>query len=258
MCLILIALHQHSRYPLVVAANRDEFFERPAAAAEFWPDAPQLLAGRDLQAGGTWLGATRNGRFAAVTNVREPDQTRPDARSRGELTSGFLLGHASAEDYLSELQPVGNQFNGFNLICGTVHQLFHYSNRSPAPIALTSGVHGVSNRVLDTPWPKVTGGKAELTTLLQQSTFNLDEVIPILNQRNPAADETLPDTGVGLVMERMLSSRFIHAPLTGYGTRVSTVLRVDITGQVEWKEWSWNSAGECESVRDHRFPLSVH
>jgi uncharacterized protein with NRDE domain len=256
MCLILIAIHQHPRFPLVVAANRDEYFNRPAAPAHFWPEAPQLLAGRDLQAGGTWLGLTRSGRFAAVTNVREPGRNRADALSRGALTCEFLLGDQPARVYLQDLQARGDHYNGFNLICGDINRLYHYSNRGGDPVLLPTGLHGVSNHLLDTPWPKVTGGKAALAAVLADDDFTLDAVLPVLNQRDPAPDEQLPDTGVGLLMERALSSRFIQAPLVGYGTRVSTALRVDRAGNVEWREWTWNAAAKCVQVAEHDFSLA--
>lgn len=255
MCLILIALQQHPRYPLVIAANRDEYFDRPAAPAHFWPEAPQLLAGRDLKAGGTWLGITRQGRIAAVTNVREPGRHRPDALSRGELTSQFLLGHARAADYLQQLQARAEHYNGFNLICGDLQQLYHYSNRSGAPTALRPGLHGISNHLLDTPWPKVTGGKTALARVLAQPEFTLDELLALLNQRDPAPDDQLPDTGVGLLVERALSSRFIHAPAMNYGTRVSTALRIDHAGWAEWREWTWNPQGECIERAEHDFQV---
>lgn len=255
MCLILIAIEQHPRYPLVVAANRDEFHARPALPAAFWPDAPRLLAGRDLQAGGTWLGITRQGRFAAVTNVREPGRNQPDALSRGELSSAFLLGTQPALDYLSALQRKADAYNGFNLVCGDAGNLFHYSNRNGDPVRLAAGLHGVSNHLLDTPWPKVSGGKADLAALLQQTDFAPEDLLALLNQRQIAPDNTLPDTGVGLAMERVLSSRFIHAPGMAYGTRASTVLRVTHDGKVQWREWSWNAAGECTQTQAHDFAL---
>lgn len=257
MCLILIALQQHPRYPLIVAANRDEYFSRPAAPAHFWPEAPQLLAGRDLHAGGTWLGITREGRFAAVTNVREPDRHKHDALSRGDLTCQFLLATAPAPDYLQQLHTSRDLYNGYNLICGDINQLYHYSNRADTPTPLTTGLHGISNHLLDTPWPKVTSGKTALATAITQANFSLDDVLPVLNQREPAPDDALPDTGVGLPLERALSSRFIQAPFMGYGTRVSTVLRVSKEGDVEWREWTWNEQGECTQRAEHDFPLRL-
>ena len=255
MCLILIAINQHARYPLVVVANRDEFHTRPATPMDFWPQAPSLLAGRDLQAGGTWLGITRQGRFAAVTNVREPGLNRSDALSRGELPLQYLAGTLTASQYLAELQARAQSYNGFNLLCGTLAQVLHYSNRVEAPTALGSGVHGISNAVLDTPWPKVTTGKAALAAVLSQPDFELDDLLPVLNQRAAAPDASLPDTGVGLAMERILSSRFINAPELAYGTRASTVLRVSNQGQVQVKEWSWNDQGALAGLRHYDFML---
>lgn len=255
MCLILIALQQHSRYPLVIAANRDEYFSRPAAPADFWTNAPQLLAGRDLQAGGTWLGITRSGRFAAVTNVREPGRQRSDARSRGDLTTGFLTDTRDPLTYLAQLQAEADAYNGFNLICGTPDSLFHYSNRAAVPVRLQAGLHGVSNHLLDTPWPKLVSGKQALGDLVSKGEFSLDDLLPVLDHREPAPPHLLPDTGVGSLMESVLSSRFIHAPAMDYGTRVSTALRVDARGRVEWQEWTWDRNGQCIDVRRHGFEL---
>lgn len=262
MCLILLALDRHPRYPLVLVANRDEYFSRPAAPAAFWPDAPDLLAGKDLSAGGTWLGITRQGRLAAVTNVREPGRNRADARSRGELTTRFLQGQQPVEHFLDQLQQQGDAYNGFNLLCGqinpdTAHQLYHFSNRASAPQPLQPGLHGISNHLLDTPWPKLTSGRSALAAVLHQEDFLLDDLLPVLDHRLPAADADLPDTGVGLPMERILSARFIQAPEIGYGTRASTVLRVDRDGRVEWKEWSWDADGSLTRAVRHGFTLEA-
>lgn len=261
MCLILLALHAHPRYPLVLAANRDEWFNRAAAVSAFWEETPDLLAGRDLSAGGTWLGVTRQGRLAALTNVREPGRTRPDARSRGERVCAFLQSSVSSPDFQQHLQHTDARYNGYNLLFGTLHPqgctLFHHSNRAPAPQRLPHGLHGVSNHLLNTPWPKLTTGLAALGTLLTEADFLLDDALPLLNDRTPAPDGPLPDTGVGRDMERILSSRFILAPHLGYGTRTSTVLRLDRDGRIEWKEWTWDAEGHpCGAVR-YGFELMV-
>ena len=255
MCLILIALNHHPRYPLVMAANRDEYFRRGTAPAAFWPDAPNLLAGRDLEAGGTWLGITRSGRLAAVTNVREPSRNDPQAHSRGELTRDFLLGDESPQQFLTNLQSRADAYNGFNLLVGAPDALLYYSNRDQTPRTLPPGLHGVSNHLLNSPWPKVEQGKAALGQLLDQPAFALEDLLPLLNNRAQAPDVQLPDTGVGPELERILSSRFIHAPALGYGTRASTALRLDHHGRVEWMEWTWAPDGNLAKTITETFAL---
>ena len=166
MCLLLLALHSHPDYKLVIAANRDEYYERPTATAAFWEDAPGLLAGRDLRAGGTWLGITTEGRIAAITNFRAPGSEKSRAPSRGNLVSDFLLGRDSPGDYLSGLEKQAHQYNGFNLIVGRTDELYWYSNRGGQSRSLSPGIYGVSNSLLDTPWPKVTQGKLAMKRLL--------------------------------------------------------------------------------------------
>ena len=253
MCLILIALNAHPDYPLVVAANRDEYFARPTRPAGFWPEAPQLLAGQDLSAGGSWLGVTRQGRFAALTNVR--DGRRPeltDAISRGHLVTGFLRGQATPGDYLAQLQ--GERYNGFNLLCGDGGQLLYHSNRQPGITPLPAGVHGVSNGTLNTPWPKLVSGKQALADYLaHQHTLHADDLLAILNHRQPAPEALLPDTGVDPHWERLLSSRFIEAPAYGYGTRCSTLLLQHLDGRTEFIEWDWDDQGRLSGRRDYCF-----
>ena len=254
MCLILFALHHHPHYPLVLAANRDEFYSRPARAAGYWPEHPQLLAGQDLTAGGTWLGITRQGRFAALTNVREPEQPPPpDALSRGQLVRDYLLGESTAPDYLAAL-PM-SRFPGFNLLCGSVDALHYASNRHSGRQALPAGLHGISNGGLNEPWPKGEEGKAELAALLQSPRLQPGHLLPVLNHRQPAADARLPDTGVGLERERILSSRFIHDPGFDYGTRASTVVLVDPEHRVQFVEWTWDRQGQPAGQVEYQFRL---
>lgn len=218
MCLILVAWQVHPEYPLIVAANRDEFHARPTAFAAPWAEAPQVLGGRDLEAGGTWLGVTESGRFAAVTNVREPGAP-PGARSRGQLTREFLMGTMPPVDYMAEL-PVG-EFSGFNLLVADTQCLYYRSNRNGAARLLPRGIYGVSNHLLDTPWPKLATAKANFAQALktvpdEAPLFALladDEIVP---------DAELPATGVSLDWERRLSAVFVRSP--EYGTRASTVL----------------------------------
>jgi len=222
MCLIALAWQAHPDYPLLVAANRDEFYARPTAPARFWEDAPDVLAGRDLKEGGTWMGLTRQGRFAALTNVREPG-VAPGRLSRGLLVAGFLNGTGTPLDYLADVAARGDAFGGFNLIVGDHENLAIYNNRNgQPPRALEPGVHAVSNAELDTPWPKVIKLRAGFAATLPDP--GPEQLLNLLYDDTPADDNTLPDTGVGAIMERVLSACFIRSPL--YGTRASTVVMV--------------------------------
>ena len=231
MCLILFAHDAHPEYRLVLAANRDEFYARPTAAAAPWEDAPGVIAGRDLSGGGTWLGITRQGRWSALTNVRDPGEPARDAPTRGRLVADYLRDDATPEDYLRSLLPRSAEFNGFNLLVADRESLYWASNREPgAGRRLAPGVYGLSNHLLDTPWPKVTRGKEALRSLLRQAgTLQPDALLSLLLDRARAADHELPDTGVGRDRERMLSSLFIVSP--EYGTRSSTALLIDRAGR---------------------------
>ena len=255
MCLILFAAHTHSAYPLVVAANRDERFDRPAAPARWWSDAPGVLAGRDLQGRGTWMGVARDGRWAAVTNVREPRvPQRPDAPSRGWLVADFLRGSTGPHAYLAELAPRGGEWNGFNLLAGDAEGVWWLSNRAVGPVPIPPGVHGVSNALLDTPWPKVERGRDDLSRILAGPDDDMEEALfRTLALRDPAPDARLPDTGVGTELERSLSSLFIAMP--GYGTRASTVLRIRRDGLVRFTERTIDpESGRWTEVR-HEFEV---
>ena len=178
MCLILFGLKSHPKYGLVIAANRDEYYERPTAPAAFWEDVPDLLAGRDLRAGGTWLGITIKGRIAAITNYRDPGFIISNAPSRGKLVSDFLLGKEVPLEYLGKLEQKANQYNGFSLIVGQKDDLCWFSNREDQPHHIEPGIHGLSNRFLDTPWPKVTQGRdamAEVTAALRAALAKTDD-----------------------------------------------------------------------------------
>jgi uncharacterized protein with NRDE domain len=219
MCLIVLAWQAHPEYPLVLAANRDEFHHRPARPARFWEEAPELLAGRDLSAGGTWLGVTRHGRFAALTNFREPGAAA-GVRSRGLLVSAFLQGDMTPLAYAQEVADQAAHYSGFNLLVGDAGTLVAVGNRGTPPTLLEPGVHGLSNHLLDTPWPKVQRSRAALAALLPSP--RRENLLALLADDRPAPDDALPDTGIGLPMERALSPVFIRAP--GYGTRASSVL----------------------------------
>jgi uncharacterized protein with NRDE domain len=240
MCLILIVWRKHPQYPCLIAANRDEFHSRAAEPAHWWHDRPQILAGRDLVAGGTWLGITRTGRFAALTNYRSPQHRRTDVPSRGSLVTDALGSQDSAVDDLGGLQRVGPGYNGFNLIFSDGQRLAVHESVPGVGRVLAPGIYGLSNHVLDTPWPKVERAKARLHALLDQS-IDPSSVLELLRDDRPARDEDLPGTGMSLEWERLLSSAFIRG--SDYGTRCSTVIRVDQGGEVYFDEWTWDESG---------------
>ncbi|MFO1350816.1 MAG: NRDE family protein [Gammaproteobacteria bacterium] len=253
MCLILIAYRCHPRYEFVAAANRDEFHARPTAPLAEWNDAPGLWAGRDLQAGGTWLGLTRTGRFAAVTNYRDPGAFRPNAPSRGALASDFLSGREAARAYLGRVADRAALYNGFNLLMRDGAGLYYFSNRSgAAPLALEPGIHGLSNHLLNTPWPKVERGRAKLAAALEINDGEplVENLLSLLEDRWQPSGAELPNTGVGANRERQLAPMFIATP--EYGTRSSTVVLMAHDGATRiiekthsdgaLREFRWDSA----------------
>lgn len=242
MCLIVVAWGVHDDFPLVVAANRDEFHDRPAAPAAAWEDAPGVFGGRDLQAGGTWLGIARGRRFAAVTNVREPG-VAPGRRSRGDLTREYLTGNESAAAFAGRID--GAAYSGFNLLLSDGESLCYTSNRISAPRILPPGIYGLSNHLLDSPWPKLVTARERCAVALaalpdRAAFFDVladDEIVP---------DEELPATGVSLEWERRLSAIFVRSP--GYGTRASTVLTLSARGAAILEERRFGPAGDaCQS-----------
>ena len=253
MCLILLAWHAHPDFPCVLAANRDEFHERPTAPAEWWPGAAGILAGRDLREGGTWLGVTRHGSFAALTNFRDGGARRADAPSRGKLVSELLESGRTVAQALDHLGRAGPQYNPFNVIFSDGERLGVYESVLKQGRELGAGVYGLSNHVLDTPWPKVQQGKSALTAALADAR---DEtaLLHLLRDERAAGDEDLPQTGVGLDWERLLSSAFIRAE--DYGTRCSTLYRVGRRGEAVFHEWSWDPAGVESESRRFEFTVS--
>lgn len=262
MCLIAFAFDAQPDYALVLAANRDEFYDRPTAPAHFWDEEPGLLAGRDERAGGTWMGVTRAGRFAALTNHRDPERRRDDAPSRGTLVTRFLRDQRAPQAFLDDLAERADRYNGFNLLAGTFPSggdpaLAYLSNRSDAgPQAVAPGVHGLSNELLDTPWPKVEKADAALRALLEADRPAPEPLLDLLNDRTPAPRDALPDTGVPDDLERALSSVFIQTD--GYGTRSSTALLIgrggSDGGSVTFVERSFE---EGASPTDRRFTFQI-
>ncbi|MDO8789482.1 MAG: NRDE family protein [Sulfuritalea sp.] len=252
MCLILVAWRVHPEYPLVVAANRDEFFARPTAPAVFWNDAPQVLAGRDLEAGGTWMGVTRAGRFAALTNYRDPAQNRSGAPSRGALVTDFLLGDEAPQAYLERIAARGSRCNGYNLLVSDGESLWWSSNMGGKSRPLAPGVYGVSNHLLDTPWPKVGAGKTALASALERLPYD-HALFELLQDDGIHPDEHLPQTGVPLDWERLLSSAFVKSP--DYGTRSSTVLCMGRDDSVSFDEQTWLPGAQRGMRRRYRFTM---
>jgi uncharacterized protein with NRDE domain len=248
MCVIFIAINQHPKYKFIVAANRDEFYERPTAQAEFWAENENVLAGKDLLHGGTWLGVTKTGRFAAVTNFRNPNQPK-GRRSRGHLVTDFLFGLDSPQTYLQQIQVDKESYTGFNLLIGDFSNkvnISYYSNISNEIITLNSGIYGLSNHLLDTDWHKVSNGKSKLKNSLNDLTT--DNLLEILADKTHADDEGLPDTGVGTERERILSSIFIETPI--YGTRCSSVLLVGNDNQTKFAEKSFDQNKKLTIEKD--------
>ena len=258
MCIIFLAYNWHPEYSLIVAANRDEFYSRPSAAAGFWSDNPEILAGRDLEQQGTWLGITRQGRFAAITNYRDPASMEPNALSRGHLVSNFLAGSESGQDYLAQVAPQADQYNGFNLLVGTLADkggLWYYSNKEGVIRGIEPGIHGLSNHLLNTPWPKVEKGKKSFAVAIGAEENQLEESLcQLLEDRSEAADELLPSTGVAPELERLLSSIHIVSPT--YGTRATTVLRVKRDGGVKFAEKSLDFENNTWLTVEYPFSFS--
>ncbi len=251
MCLIFFSVEEHPRYKLILAGNRDEFHQRRTAPADYWPDVPHVLAGRDLEANGTWLGVSRKGRISLLTNYRDPMNINPSAPSRGHLVSDFLVGDRHAKDYLLEVEKRGREYNGFNLLVGTPDQLWYYSNYGGDVQPIAPGLHGLSNHLLNTPWPKVERGKMLLAPVLEQETIIPEQLFDLLYDEQQAPDNSLPDTGVGLDRERVLSSMFIKSP--NYGSRCSTVLLVDRNNQVQFAERVYDLTTFAHATRKFEF-----
>ncbi len=255
MCFIVLSYRQHPRYRLVLATNRDEFYARPTAPAAFWDDAPTVLAGRDLQGGGTWLGVTRVGRMAALTNVREPNRHLDNAPTRGALVADYLAGTMPPHAYLDAVRQEADRYNGFNLLLGDTKHLFYFGNRATEIRPLEPGLYGLSNHLLDTPWPKVERGKKALAAALRHDVVDPETLFAFLTDTEQAPDETLPDTGVGLEWERLLSPIFIKSP--AYGTRVSTVVLVDHQGHITFAERAYASGANGEPPGTRRFDFQI-
>jgi uncharacterized protein with NRDE domain len=248
MCLILFQLNKHPKYKLVLAANRDEAYNRPTAQAQFWDDKPNILAGRDLLQMGTWLGMTKSGRFAALTNYRDPAHMKPSKHSRGHIVADYLESSKVASSFLDQLSKRKTDYVGFNVLVGDVNQLLYFNNIEDKITTIPPGTHGLSNHFFNTPWPKVVKGKERLRDYLKHTeSVDKEELFQILANTDEAQEESLPDTGIGLQLEKKLSSMFIKLP--EYGTRCSTVLTVDYDNQVSFTERTFEAGEFVDEVK---------
>jgi uncharacterized protein with NRDE domain len=275
MCLAVVALDAHPQYHVVIAANRDEFHARPAAPAHWW--ASGMLAGQDLVGGGAWFGVSRGGRWALVTNFREGIPRDPDAPSRGELVTGALLDSSPPLLGAASIARDGARYHGFNLLLGEIASrpypsakerrairasppddrstAAYASNRASGAIALSAGIHGLSNHLLDTPWPKLVRSKGRLAAALGGQALNTAAVFALLADREPSDDTALPMTGVSREWERILSSAFIVSP--EYGTRCSTVFTLGRDGSANFVERSFDAAGNMTGETAHAFTVAM-
>jgi len=254
LCLIVLAWKARDDLPLIVAANRDEWRDRAAEPAHWWPDHPDLFAGRDLQAGGTWMGVTRHGRFAAVTNYRDPADRRSTARSRGGLVTDFLLGTETPGKFLARLAPRAGEYNGFNLVAGDGDSLWYFGSREGAARRIEPGVHGLSNHLLDEPWPKVVRGRLAMQSALKDPD-PAPRLFAALSDKQGAPDTALPETGAGLAWERRLSAPLITG--ADYGTRASTVAIFSATGEIAFEERTLAENGDVVANRAESLQVEV-
>ena len=260
MCLIAFAWNAHPDHALVLVANRDEFHVRPAEPLAWWASAPDVLAGRDLQEGGAWLGVSRSGRVAAVTNVRGPDAAIRKPLSRGQLVADFLRGEESAAAFSDRLEHEAAGYGGFNLLLCDGRELRYVSNR-PRFVSedIAPGVHALSNAQLDTPWPKARRARAVVETVVTRESpgeaIDDADLLAVMADTAPADDEALPLTGVSLEMERLLSSAFIRTP--SYGTRCTSLLRISRAGDVSLFERRFAPDGSTAGEKREAFKIKT-
>ena len=243
MCLAFIALDAHPRHPLIVVTNRDEEYARPREPAQHWPERPGLFAGRDLRRGGSWCGVNTRGEVALITFVREARTEKRPIRSCGEMIVDFLSEGRSPLLFLAELMRREQEYHGFNLVLGSPDAIYHYSNRGQGITKLTPGVHGVSNALLNTPWPKVEWGKQRLAELLRDEELHPDAAFAMMANKTRAKLNDLPTTGRSAETELLLSSLFVTAPEFGEGTLATTLIRYDVDGKLHFWERSFAEQG---------------
>lgn len=255
MCLIAFSFNNHPKYKLVLAANRDEFYKRPTRNAQFWDeeDFPNILAGKDLEGNGTWMGVHKDGRWAALTNFRDPSSIKKDAPSRGELVIDYLSEERNATDYIREIRDKATAYNGFNLLLGGESGVYHFSNQNYTIQEISPGIHGVSNALLDTPWPKLEQAKSGLNNAINKTSFRAEELFQLLLNDKKADDQNLPKTGIPYKWEKAVSSIFIATD--NYGTRCSTILLIDHKNNIEFVERSYQP-GNPKAFEETRFVIT--
>lgn len=236
MCTIALAINAHPEYKLIVISNRDEFYDRPTKEAHLWPPANQIIGGKDLKEGGMWLGINKLNRFAALTNYREPQALTQERPSRGSIVLNYLNEETNIIHYLEKLEKNAHIYHGFNLLAGTFDTIYYYSNRYNKTIKLSTGIHAVSNGLLNNQWFKVQKVKNDLTSLISTNTFSIENALNILYSNTQAPDNLLPDTGFGFEKEKLLSSVFIDSP--GYGTTISTIIYVTNNNKINFYEYT--------------------
>ena len=254
MCLITFSYKAHPNFKLIVAANRDEFYKRPTRAAQFWEEEqlPNILAGKDLKANGTWMGVSKSGKWGALTNYRDPSNIKENAPTRGDLVLDFLKSNDSEPIYLQKVQETAQDYNGFNLLIGSKDSLYHFSNENNLITEVKPGIHGVSNALLDTNWPKLDRAKKELKEVTSKASFSKEDLFSILKNSETAPDDKLPSTGIPYEWEKAVSSIFIKTE--NYGTLCSTLLLVDYDGNAEFTERRYDSS-TSEIIEENTFKL---
>lgn len=253
MCLINFQLNDHSKYKLVIAANRDEEYSRPTEAAHYWEDHPHILGGRDLRGMGTWLGITKNGRISALTNIRNTKELlSTHQKSRGHLVSDYLIGNQDPAGYLNDISNTGSDYAGFNLLVGNQNELFYLNNYDNKVSRVEDGLHGLSNHHLDTPWPKVVKGKDGLNAIMESTDADVEDLFRLLRDNDTAENDELPDTGLSKEIEKHLSPLFIN--MDKYGTRCSTVILIDRYNNVTFAERTYSDG---EQTGEEKFEFKI-
>ncbi|MDJ0576031.1 MAG: NRDE family protein [Xenococcaceae cyanobacterium MO_234.B1] len=257
MCLTILSYQQNPDFPVILISNRDEYYNRPTKTCHFWDDYPNILGGRDLEFGGSWLAVNRDGSLALVTNYREPHlPNSPSYLSRGLIVKDFLLS-SEPEKFLKELKSNSDKYQGFNLIVSWELKLFYFSSISHCLIQLQAGLYGLSNHLLDTPWPKLKRAKEKFQALLSQKKTPLrpEPIIELMNDSRRFPDDELPETGIGLELERFLSPIFLVGEQ--YGTRCTSLLQISRSGRIDFYEQNYDSNGSKRDYIHHYFSTNL-